>query len=79
MWNRLLLGLAAVVLVIAAAYAAFYVAPEERTKSKVPSSLYESTTKISSDNKRARLSVARSVSCELNESKMTDGRMLKQS
>ena len=31
MWNRLLLGLAAVVLVIAAAYAAFYVAPEERT------------------------------------------------
>jgi heme exporter protein C len=31
MWNRLLLGLAAVALVIAAAYAAFYVAPEERT------------------------------------------------
>jgi heme exporter protein C len=31
MWNRLLLGLVAVVLVIAAAYAAFYVAPEERT------------------------------------------------
>ncbi|MDP9003624.1 MAG: cytochrome c biogenesis protein [Verrucomicrobiota bacterium] len=31
MTNRLLLGLAAVLLVVAAAYAAFYVAPEERT------------------------------------------------